>query len=133
MRSHAGGIGSNFSMTVSCSPMSTGQSALLPSTLDVASLALDLEVALCPVGTEQKGTVCTACDVNFFSLNGSSCIACPDGAANQLMDVNRLGLHGLPHEAASQATGGVAVRYQAHVAACCMVSCQNITAHCWSV
>ena len=66
-------------MDIRCSPSTAGQSALLPASKPLSALPLRMEVELCPRGTEQKGQSCQECDINFYSYNGTSCFACPEG------------------------------------------------------
>ena len=63
-----------------CNPATAGQSALLPGKEPLPTLGLSLAVELCPRGTEQKGQACQDCDIDFYSYNGTSCLACPEGA-----------------------------------------------------
>ena len=75
----AGGIGSNFSMAITCTVSPGSQYALTPTAQGDLSLVLPIAVALCPSGTEQKGSICSPCDINFFSLDGEGCKPCPEG------------------------------------------------------
>ena len=86
----AGGIGSNFTMDIQCSPSTAGQSSLLPASKPLPALPLQMAVELCPRGTEQKGQSCQECDINFYSFNGTSCFACPEG--------ERVACEGVPRE-----------------------------------
>lgn len=66
-------------MAIECDPSTAGQSAQLPPNEPLPALPLQMAVELCPRGTEQKGQSCQECDINFYSYNGTTCVACPEG------------------------------------------------------
>ena len=76
----AGGIGQNFTISVSCELTSIDQNVLIPPLIPLPLLTFPVEVQPCPEGTQQKGPLCAPCDPNTFNFDGLQCLTCPLGA-----------------------------------------------------
>lgn len=74
-----GGIGKSYTLSIDCEPSTAGQLSFLPTAQPLPILSLPLTVQLCGTGTEQVGSFCRQCDLNYYSLDGKNCNACPYG------------------------------------------------------
>ena len=81
----AGGIGSSFTLQVLCVPGTDGQNPLLPTNLSIPPIAFGITVELCPQGSEERGSLCQPCDLNFYNYNDTSCQPCPEGECRHCM------------------------------------------------
>ena len=81
----AGGIGSSLALQILCAPGTEGQNPLLPSNISIPPITFDITVELCPQGSEERGTLCQPCDLNFYNYNSTSCQACPEGECRHFM------------------------------------------------